>query len=186
MESNADKKMSLNKFLLLCLLVLLSACQSSSKQQPLRTEAFVDLNRFAGDWYVIANIPTFIEVDAYNAIESYAKPVDGKMATTFTFNKGGFEGEKKTYKPTGFIRENSGNAVWGMQFIWPIKAEYRIVYVDDDYTVTIVGRTKRDYVWVMARQPIIADADYQQLLKIIKEEGYDLSQLRLVPQQAAL
>jgi lipocalin len=38
----------------------------------------------------------------------------------------------------------------------------------------------------MARQPIIADADYQQLLKIIKDEGYDLSLLRLVPQQAAL
>jgi len=87
--------MLLNKLLFLCILVLLSACQSSSKQQPLRTEAFVDLNRFAGDWYVIANIPTFIEVDAYNAIESYAKPVDGKMATTFTFNKGGFDGEKK-------------------------------------------------------------------------------------------
>jgi len=72
-----------------------------------------------------------------------------------------------------------------MQFIWPIKAEYSIIYVDDDYTVTIVGRTKRDYVWIMARQPFIADADYQQLLRIIKEEDYDLSQLRLVPQQAA-
>ena len=179
------KTMSLNKFLLLCLLVSLSACQSSSEQQPLRTEAFVDLNRFAGDWYVIANIPTFIEVDAYNAIESYAKPVDGEIATTFTFNKGGFEGEKKTYKPTGFVRENSGNAVWGMQFIWPVKAEYRIVYVDNDYAFTIIGRTQRDYVWIMARQPMIADVDYKYLLGIIKEEGYDLNLLRLVPQQAA-
>ena len=178
--------MLLIKSLLLCLLVLLSACQSNSEQQPLRTEPFVDLNRFAGDWYVIANIPTLIETDAYNAIESYAKPVDGKIATTFSFNKGGFDGEKKVYKPTGFVRENTGNAVWGMRFIWPIKAEYRIVYVDADYAVTIVGRTKRDYVWIMARQPTIADADYQQLLAIIKEEGYDLNQLRLVPQQAAL
>ena len=176
--------MSFIKTFLLCTLVLLSACESNSKQQPLRTEAFVDLNRFVGDWYVIANIPTLIETDAYNAIESYAKPVDGKIATTFTFNKGGFNGEKKIYKPMAFVRENTGNAVWGMQIIWPIKAEYRIVYVDDDYAVTIVGRTKRDYVWIMARQPIIADAYYQQLLDIIKEEGYDLNLLRLVPQQA--
>lgn len=171
------------KSFLLCMLVFLSACQSNSKQQPLRTEAFVDLNRFAGDWYVIANIPTLIEIDAYNAIESYAKPVNGRVATTFSFNKGGFGGEKKIYKPTGFVRENTGNAVWDMQFIWPIKAEYRIVYVDADYAVTIVGRTKRDYVWLMARQPTIADAYYQQLLAIIKEQGYDLNQLRLVPQQ---
>ena len=84
----------------------------------------------------------------------------------------------------GFVRENTGNAVWGMQFIWPIKAEYRVVYVDDDYAFTIIGRTKRDYVWLMARQPIIADADYQRLLSIIKEEGYDLAKLRRVPQQA--
>ena len=31
----------------------------------------VDLNRFMGDWYAIAHIPTFIERDAYNAVESY-------------------------------------------------------------------------------------------------------------------
>ena len=176
--------MSLTQSLLLCMLVLVGACQSTSTQPPLRTEAFVDLNRFAGDWYVIANIPTFIETDAYNAIESYEKPVDGKVATTFTLNKGGFEGEKKTYQPMGFVRENTGNAVWGMQFIWPIKAEYRVVYVDEDYAFTIIGRTKRDYVWLMARQPIIADTDYQRLLGIIKEEGYDLAKLRRVPQHA--
>ncbi|NNL57367.1 MAG: hypothetical protein HKO71_06420, partial [Pseudomonadales bacterium] len=134
--------------------------------------------------YVLANIPTFIEKNAYNAVESYAVPVDGKIATTFTFNKGGFDGKKKTYRPTGFVREGSGNAVWGMQFVWPIKAEYRIVYVDQDYGVTIIGRSKRDYVWIMARQPAIAPLEYQRLVQIIAEEGYDTSKLRLVPQQS--
>ena len=166
-------------------LALISACQSTSNFPPIRTENFVDLDRFFGEWYVIANIPTFIETDAYNAIESYQKPVDGKVATTFTFNKGGFDGDKKIYHPTGFVREDTGNAVWGMQFVWPVKAEYRIVYVDADYEFTIIGRTKRDYVWLMARQPVIADADYQRLLRIIEEEGYDLEKLRRVPQQAA-
>ena len=28
------------------------------------------------------------------------------------------------------------NAVWGMQFIWPIKAEYVVVYLSDDYSQT--------------------------------------------------
>ena len=39
--------------------------------KPIHTVEKVDLNRFIGDWYVIANIPTFIEKDAYNAIETY-------------------------------------------------------------------------------------------------------------------
>jgi len=174
------------KLLLLVSLILVSGCQLSSNLAPIRTAVSVDLKRFAGDWYVIANIPTFIETEAYNAIESYAEPVDGKVATTFSFNKGGFDGDKKTYNPTAFIREGSGNAVWGMQFVWPVKAEYRIVFIDPDYEFTIIGRTKRDYVWLMARSPIISDSDYDLLVRIIEEEGYDLSKLRRVPQQAVL
>ena len=175
--------MTLIKVSLLLSLVLISSCRSASNLPPIRTVASVDLTRFAGDWYVIANIPTFIETQAYNAIESYSEPVDGKVATTFSFNKGGFDGEKKTYRPTAFIQEGTGNAVWGMQFVWPIKAEYRIVYIDPDYQFTIIGRSKRDYVWLMARDPAIDAADYDRLLRIIGEEGYDLSKIRRVPQQ---
>ena len=159
----------------------LTGCQSGSQMPPIRTATSVDLNQFSGDWFVIASIPTFIEADAFNAVESYSRPEDGKIATTFTFNKGSFQGEKKTYRPTGFIRENTGNAVWGMQFVWPIRAEYRVVYVDDDYQQTIIGRSKRDYVWLMARSPNIDDTAYQRLVDIVVEQGYDPSLLRRVP-----
>ncbi|MFT4748792.1 MAG: apolipoprotein D and lipocalin family protein [Pseudohongiellaceae bacterium] len=163
-------------------LLLLGNCQSGADLPPILTADSVDLERFSGDWYVIANIPTFIETDAYNAIESYAPPVDGVVATTFSFNEGGFNGKQKTYKPTAFVRDDTGNAVWGMQFVWPIKAEYRVVYIDPDYEFTIIGRSKRDYVWLMARAPSIADTDYRRLVDIIEGQGYDLDKLRKVPQ----
>ena len=35
----------------------------------MKTVDYVDIERFMGDWYVIANIPTFIEKGATNAIE---------------------------------------------------------------------------------------------------------------------
>ena len=175
--------MGLMKALLLLSLLLISSCRSASNLPPIGTVASVDLTRFAGDWFVIANIPTFIETQAFNAIESYSEPVGSKISTTFSFNQGGFDGKKKMYHPTAFIREGSGNAVWGMQFVWPIKAEYRIVYLDTDYQFTIIGRSKRDYVWLMAREPIIAETDYDRLLKIIAEKGYDLEKIRRVPQQ---
>jgi apolipoprotein D and lipocalin family protein len=171
-------------FLVFTFLTLMTGCQSSSSLGPIRTEESVDLQRFMGDWYVIANIPTFIEKEAYNALETYELGDDGRRVdTTFSFNKGGFDGPLKEYNPTGFVREGTGNAVWGMRFIWPIKAEYRIVYVDDAYTRTIIGRTKRDYVWIMARTPQISDAEYAKLLSIVEEAGYDMSKVRKVPQQ---
>ena len=154
-----------------------------SSQPPMPTVDHVNINRFMGDWYVIANIPTFIETEAHNAIENYRLNEDGTVATTFSFNDGGFDGEKKVYRPKGFIRDTTTNATWGMQFIWPVKADYRVVYLDEDYSQTIIGRSKRDYVWVMARSPQIPDKDYQQLVQVIADLGYDTNKLRKVPQQ---
>ncbi len=152
---------------------------------PIETAGYVDINRFMGDWYVIANIPTFIETQAYNAVETYALRDDGVVDTTFTFNKGGFDGEVKTYNPTGFIYDDPSNAIWGMRFIWPIKADYRIVYVDEDYQNTIIGRNKRDYVWIMSRNAQLDEATYQDLIKRVADQGYDVSLIRRVPQQPA-
>jgi len=165
---------------LLVTLVLLSGCAASLP--PLRTVERVDIERFMGRWYVIAAIPTFIETDAFNAVESYRLDADGTIDTTFSFHKGGFDGPLKTYNPRGFIADNASNAVWGMQFIWPIKAEYLITYLTDDYSRTVIGRNKRDYVWIMARSPQIPEADYQRIVAELAAQGYDVTKLRKVPQ----
>lgn len=154
-----------------------------SSYPPIRTETQVDIDRFMGDWYVIANIPTWIEKGAHNAVESYKLNADGSIATTFTFRQDSFEGEQKTYHPTGYVVDKQSNAIWGMQFIWPFEADYRIVYVSADYSQTIIGRIKRDYVWIMARTPTISDSDYQKLMQLIKDQGYDTAQIQKVPQQ---
>jgi apolipoprotein D and lipocalin family protein len=143
----------------------------------------VDLQRFMGDWYVIANIPTPPEEGAYNAVESYRIDKDGSIATTFTFREGGFDGPQKVMRPRGFVREGTSNAVWGMQFMWPIKAEYIISHVDPQYRETIIARSKRDYVWIMARQPTLPEADYARLEQKVRELGYDVAKLQRVPQR---
>ena len=71
----------------------LAGCQAS--HPPLETVDSVDLERFMGDWYVIANIPTFLEKGAHNAVETYSLNDDGSIATKFTFRAGGFDGKAK-------------------------------------------------------------------------------------------
>lgn len=164
-------------------LLIVLAILACTTGPPIYTVDSVDIERFMGDWYVIASIPTSIEKQAYNAVESYRLAEDGTIETTFSFNKGSFEGPLKVYRPRGFIQDTQSNAVWGMQFFWPIKAEYRIIYLTEDYSQTVIGRTKRDYVWIMARKPTIPDDDYNRILDFIKSQGYDLAQLRKVPHQ---
>jgi apolipoprotein D and lipocalin family protein len=150
---------------------------------PLATVERVDLPRFMGAWYVIANIPTRLERGAHNAVERYALAGDGTIDTTFVFRQDGFDGELKTMRPRGFVLDRQSNARWGMRFIWPVKADYRIIWLDADYTRTVVGRQKRDYVWIMARTPEIPEAQYQELLRFVAAQGYDISQVQRVPQR---
>ena len=161
---------------------LLTGCVHDGGE-PMETVPYVDLERFMGDWYVVANIPTSIEKGAHNAVESYALNADGTVATTFRFNKDGFDGPRKTYRPKGFILDRKTNARWGMQFVWPIKADYRIIYLDEDYQLTVVGRSKRDYVWVMSRTSKISNEELDRIRNFVGSVGYDVKKLERVPHQ---
>ncbi|HYQ92355.1 MAG TPA: lipocalin family protein, partial [Candidatus Competibacteraceae bacterium] len=89
--------------ILVITLVILVGCQTLPGP-PMKTVEYVDLERFMGDWYVIANIPTFLERGAHNAVESYRLNEDGSIATRFTFRDGRFDGDVKQYQPTGFVK----------------------------------------------------------------------------------
>jgi apolipoprotein D and lipocalin family protein len=161
--------------------LLLTGCQASLP--PIEPVDYVDLPRFMGDWYVIANIPTWLEQGAHNAVESYRLDDDGSIATTFTYRADAFDGPEKRYTPRGFVRDTNSNAVWGMQFVWPFKGDYRIIHLTDDYSVTVIGRNKRDYVWLMARTPELPAERYDEAVRVIAAAGYDVSRLQRVPQR---
>ena len=71
----------------------------------------------------------------------------------------------------------------GYAIFWPIKADYRIVYVDNDYQYTVIGRNKRDYLWIMARQQPMPDEIYNELESMLAGMGYDIQQIQRAPHQ---
>ena len=84
---------------------------------------------------------------------------------------------EKTAK--GYVLDQQSNAVWGMQFFWPIKADYRVVYLDEDYEYTIIARNKKDYAWVMSRNPNISKQKRQELLDFVASLGYQIEAFSL-------
>jgi apolipoprotein D and lipocalin family protein len=164
--------------------VLVAACSTMTSGHdlpPLELAPEVDIPRFMGDWYVIANIPTFLEKGAHSAKESYVLQPDGTIATTFTFRAGGSDGPPKEYHSKGFVLGGHG-AVWGQQYLWPFKADYRISYIAPDYGQTVITREKRDYVWIMSRTPTMSEADLKKLTDLVARQGYDVAKLQRVPQ----
>ncbi|MEM7200187.1 MAG: lipocalin family protein [Planctomycetota bacterium] len=163
------------------LALLGGALLGCSSQPPLATVDHVDLSRFMGDWYVIAHIPASSEAQAFNGVESYRMEEDGTIATTYAFRDGGFDGPIEVMNPNAVVRNTETNATWGMQFFWPLRFEYLVTYLDEDYTATIIGRTARDYAWIMTRTPEIPEAKYRELIAALTEQGYDPARVRRVP-----
>jgi apolipoprotein D and lipocalin family protein len=166
------------------LLAGLAGCQSTNLPDlPLAQD--VDLERFSGDWFVLGGVLTPFEDDAHDAIERYRYVAPDVVETTFEFRRGGPDGELARFTPNARVRPGTGNAVWGMQFVWPLRMDYRIVRVDGDYDLTIVGRRTRDFVWVMARSPVIEAAAWTEIVDFLVAIGYEREDIRRVPQSAA-
>ena len=161
--------------------LLLAGCATG--RPPIPTVAHVDLGRFMGKWYVIAATPTFVDRNAYDAVESYRLAPDGTIRTTYTFHVGGFDGPVRTLRPRARVLDRASNARWGMQFLWPFPAQYLIAYLSPDYRVAVIARDARDYVWIMARTPTISVGEYRQLRDFVRSLGYDVAKLRLYPQR---
>ena len=177
----------LNRAAALLCLAIVGGCASSNMPPLEAMDRKVDLERFMGDWYVIGfipvTIPFFSEEGAHNAVESYRLTDEGVIETTYTFRKGAFDGPERRMTPKGWVHNEETNAEWRMQFLWPFKAAYLIVYLDEDYQRTIIGVPDRKYVWIMSRDPELSDAAYQELLDYVAHVGYDSEKVQSVPQR---
>lgn len=167
---------------------LTTSCSTSSsldqKYGTLKTVDKIDLNRFMGKWYVIANIPTFIEKNATNAVETYTFNAEkNRIDIDFHFNKNSPTGELKSYPQKGFIENKETFAEWKVQPFWPLLFTYLIIDIDSkDYQYTVIGVPSRSYVWIMARTPQLDETLYQSLLQKLQKVGYDVEKIQKVPQ----
>jgi Bacterial lipocalin len=83
----------------------------------------------------------------------------------------------------GSDKENSSK--WVVSPLWPVKLPYPVIELDqEDYQYTVIGHEQRQYVWIMARKPVMDDDLYDSLTKkLVEKHQYDLKGLRRVPQK---
>lgn len=149
---------------------------------PLKTVARVDLNRYMGDWRVIANIPYFAEKGLVDSVESYALRTDGRIDNWFTFRKGSFDAPQKKITALAWVHDPQTNAEWRVRFFGVITVDYLVLDLDPEYRWTVVGHPSRNYGWIMARSKSLPDSTYRGILKRLEAQGYDPKRFVKVPQ----
>ena len=175
---------SIIRFLPLVLPFLFIGCASGPKSPPLRTVEHVDMDRYLGRWYVIANIPYFLEKGKVATYDTYARKPDGTLVNNFTFRKGGFDAPETTWHGSARVVNNLTNAEWKVRFLWPFTSTYLVLELDPDYRWAVVGTPGRGLLWVLSRDRQLPAVTYTAILDRIRAQGYDPAQITKVPQPA--
>lgn len=162
--------------------LLLAACAGAPTQAPLKTVEHLDLDRYMGRWYVIANIPYILEEGKVATYDTYAKRDDGWMDNSFSFRRGSLDAPEVTWKGKAKVSNPASNAEWTVQFIWPFTAPYRVIDLDPDYRWAVVGHPDRSLMWVLSRQTTLAEPIYQGILQRAAAQGFDTSKLARILQ----
>lgn len=142
----------------------------------------VDLPRYMGRWYVIANIPYFAERDFVGSRAEWRLRDDGRIDDAFVGRKGGFDRPETRYRFVDSVKPGSDGGEWRVRLFWPIYVSQLTLYVDPEYRVTLLGYPDKSLGWVFSREPNMSDADYRAALGRFEAMGYDISRFRRVPQ----
>jgi apolipoprotein D and lipocalin family protein len=164
-------------------LLSLSACHGAAADKPIIPVAHVNLKRYMGRWYVIAAIPTSIERNDYNPVETYRLQPNGSICTVFRFRRGSFAARLHTVHSTATVVPHTGNAQWKVHLFWLLRLQYLVGWLSPHYSRVIVARDARDYVWLMARTPHITASQYRAMVARVAAMGYDIKKLRKSPQR---
>ncbi len=168
--------------LALALPVFLTACGGDDR--PLSTVDQVDLQRYAGTWYEIARLPQWFQRGCYNTTATYSVNDNG---TVKVINRCQREDDAASVaEGEARVLPGSGNAKLKVRFdnwfsrLLPKVAEgnYWIIALDKDYRTVVVGEPGRDYLWILAREPRLAEDEYQALVSLAEEKGFPVDDLQ--------
>ena len=150
--------------------------------EPLSTVP-VDLPRYMGRWYIIANIPYFAERDMVASRAEWTLRPDGKIDDSYYARKKRFDAPETHYQFLDTPVPGTEGGEWSVQLFWPVHVTQLTLYVDPDYRYTILGYPGKKLGWIFAREPDISDDIYRSLLRRLDAMGYDTSRFRRVPQR---
>jgi apolipoprotein D and lipocalin family protein len=172
-------------FLALAFAAIVAVCVSvsaSAKSPPLVSRASVELPRYMGRWWVIANIPYFAENGKLASADIYALRPDGKIDNVFVYRKG-FEQPEKQMHAVATVVPGTRNTQWKVAFFGGLlRADYLVLEVAPDYSWALIGQPSRKLAWVFSREQRMDDARLAELTAKFRHYGYDPGKLKRVRQ----
>lgn len=170
-----------NTFLIFLILIsfTLMNCSPSTKHIPSITN--FDADKYLGKWYEIARLDHSFERGLNYVTAEYSIKDNKKIKV---LNRGiKQDGTTSTAEGKAYIVKSDNNkAELKVSFFLFFYASYRVIWLDDDYTTSVVTSNRMNYLWILSRSPKISDELKEELLKFCKDLGFETQDL-IFPEQ---
>ncbi len=171
--------MTLRQVLPAILAALLSGCAASTSDIPAVTG--FELKRYLGSWYEIARLPHRFERGLDFVRAEYTLSPDGSVKVV---NSGIRDGEERSAIGRA-VQKDPAKGELRVSFFGPFYGDYRIIELDPEYRYAVVTGATRDYLWILSREPRMAEAQLSGILERLGKLGFPLEKLEFPRQDAS-
>lgn len=144
----------------------------------------LDLARYEGLWYEIARLPNrFQDQCAGDVTARYELLDSGRVRVTNRCRNA----DGSWSEAAGIARRDASDGREAalevrfaprwlslLPFVW---GDYRVMALDDEYTHALVGSRDREFLWILARRPVLSEAAFERLVSEAQRQGFDISRL---------
>ena len=139
------------------------------------------LEPYQGKWYEIARFKNpFQKKCLKNVTAEYQLLENGMIEVTNQCEEK--NGKIDSIKGLARIQDQNNPSKLEVSFFdifgWrPIWGDYWVLYIDSNYSWSVVGDRKSQYGWILSRTPALAASNLKKAKLILDENGYDSTKL---------
>jgi lipocalin/uncharacterized protein YbjT (DUF2867 family)/ligand-binding SRPBCC domain-containing protein len=168
---------------------MLQPANASAQAPAVRTVPFVDLSRYAGDWFEIARFENRFQRQCVGDVRaSYARRADGRIDVVNRCRTA--DGQTEASGVARLLDEQTHAKLkvrfapaW-LSWLPPVWGDYWIIGLAPDYSWAVVGDPGREYLWILARMPRLDAESMAAARTAAQANGFDVRRLVQTPQKA--
>lgn len=141
-----------------------------------------ELERYLGTWHEIARLDHPFERGLSRVTATYSRRDDGGV---HVINRGydADAGQWEEAVGRAYFIEQPNVGRLKVSFFGPFYGGYNVIALDDDYRWSLVAGPTRDYLWILARSPDLADAVVADLVERAERLQFPTEELIYVSHQ---
>lgn len=155
----------------------------ASSAAPLEPIASLDLSRYMGRWYELARYPNRFQQQCTGAATAqYSLLPTGTVQVVNQCPQPGGKvdeaiGEARRVGPDGSPTLQVRFAPAWLSFLPQVWGNYWVVELDAAYTLAVVSEPRREFLWVLSREPSLPAAQWTALNARLQALGFEPARL---------